>query len=70
MAMINCPECGKEISDKAKNCIYCGYPVNEESNPAPSENQQTITIVEDSKKAAQKKQLKNLMPTYILQLNH
>ena len=26
MALINCPECGKEISDKAKKCIYCGCP--------------------------------------------
>lgn len=24
MAMINCPECGKEISDKAKKCVHCG----------------------------------------------
>lgn len=36
MAMIQCPECGKEISDKAKKCIHCGKvfveekPVNEE----------------------------------------
>ncbi len=28
MAIINCPECGKEISDKAKICINCGYPIN------------------------------------------
>lgn len=27
MALIKCPECGKEISDKAKNCIQCGYPI-------------------------------------------
>ncbi len=25
MALINCPECGKEISDSAKVCIHCGY---------------------------------------------
>ena len=30
MAMINCPECGKEISDKAKKCVYCGHTINEE----------------------------------------
>ena len=24
MAMIKCPECGKEISDKAKKCVHCG----------------------------------------------
>lgn len=27
MALINCPECGKEISDKSKQCIHCGYPL-------------------------------------------
>ena len=27
MAMIVCPECGKDISDKAEKCIYCGYPL-------------------------------------------
>lgn len=27
MALINCPECGKEISDKAASCPNCGFPV-------------------------------------------
>lgn len=27
MALIKCPECGKEISDKAESCPNCGYPV-------------------------------------------
>ncbi len=27
MSLINCPECGKEISDKNDKCIYCGYPL-------------------------------------------
>lgn len=25
MALINCEECGREISDKAKSCPHCGY---------------------------------------------
>lgn len=25
--LIKCPECGKEISDKSKQCIHCGYPL-------------------------------------------
>ena len=36
MALIKCPECGKEISDKAKACIHCGYPlenVDTRTNP-------------------------------------
>lgn len=30
MALINCPECNKEISDKVKACPNCGYPFTEE----------------------------------------
>lgn len=29
MALIRCPECGKEVSDKAAACIHCGYPLSE-----------------------------------------
>ncbi len=28
MALFKCPECGKEISDKASSCPGCGYPIN------------------------------------------
>lgn len=28
MALINCPECGTEISDKAISCPKCGCPIN------------------------------------------
>lgn len=27
MALINCPECGGRVSDKAKACPHCGYAV-------------------------------------------
>lgn len=27
MALIKCPECGKEISDKAASCPNCGFPI-------------------------------------------
>ena len=32
MSMINCPECGKEISDKAKKCPNCGYRIENTFN--------------------------------------
>ena len=32
MALINCPECGKEISSQANNCPHCGYPISERTN--------------------------------------
>ena len=33
MGLINCPECGKEVSDQAQSCPHCGYPLekNEEN---------------------------------------
>lgn len=35
MSLIKCPECGREISDKAINCPQCGYPVNTSSSTKP-----------------------------------
>lgn len=40
MALIKCPECNKEISDKAKLCPNCGY----------EQNQQTISSKQSDKK--------------------
>jgi len=30
MALINCSECGKEVSDKATSCPNCGNPINQQ----------------------------------------
>ena len=38
MALINCPECGKEISDKAISCPNCGMPINQPT-PRPQEEE-------------------------------
>ena len=27
MALIACPECGNQVSDKSKNCVHCGAPI-------------------------------------------
>ena len=35
MALINCPECGREVSDKAVNCPSCGYPLTNPINEVP-----------------------------------
>lgn len=36
MALILCPECGKEISDASGRCIHCGYPLRKRSlSPRP-----------------------------------
>ncbi len=33
MALIKCPECNKEISDKAVFCPNCGFPIQETNRP-------------------------------------
>ena len=38
MALIKCPKCGKEISDKAPACIHCGSSIN---------SKKSIVIAED-----------------------
>jgi hypothetical protein len=52
MALINCPECNKQISDQAPACIQCGYPLasknlgqQSETNPSekPSVQHSVIT---------------------------
>ena len=45
MALINCPECGKEVSDKAPSCINCGLPLLTSS---PSEKSSPSANVESS----------------------
>lgn len=37
MALINCPECEKKISDKAVSCPNCGCPINKQSNSPQEE---------------------------------
>lgn len=32
MALINCPECGRQVSDKALSCPNCGYPISSVSS--------------------------------------
>lgn len=32
MALINCPECQKQVSEHSINCPNCGYPINQLEN--------------------------------------
>lgn len=36
MALIKCPECGKDVSNKAPACIHCGYPLGSQVSTAIS----------------------------------
>jgi hypothetical protein len=36
MALINCPECGRQVSTEAPACPACGFPVAARSSPKPA----------------------------------
>jgi len=40
VALINCPECHREISDKAESCPHCGFPLEVELTQAVESGQQ------------------------------
>ncbi len=37
--LIKCPECGKEISDKASACIHCGCPISKQDDTTAQKSQ-------------------------------
>ncbi len=44
MALIQCPECGKEISDKASTCPNCGCPIKVDASNVISSTENTNSI--------------------------
>ncbi len=56
MALINCPECGKEVSDRASACIHCGFPLSEVKSSAvvSDEPQETRLVIENIPNGSQK----------------
>lgn len=62
MALINCPECGKEISDKAGNCPNCGCPIQPEQETKDGKGERwsfekSPKITEKEKKEKPKKKI-------------
>lgn len=49
MALINCPECNKEVSDRAPTCPGCGTPIATDKESAGSGVQQLTTTQGTSK---------------------
>lgn len=45
MALINCPECGHEVSDTVQQCPHCGYTINGQPQQASSKKSKTPIIV-------------------------
>lgn len=42
MSLINCPECGTEVSDQAEKCPKCAYPIT--NNPTNLDVPQLIEL--------------------------
>lgn len=47
MALIKCPECGREISDAAASCPGCGFPLDRQvsRSAAPAKTGETVLVV-------------------------
>lgn len=51
MALIKCPECGKEVSNRAEACVYCGYPLHQREktqNEGASLPQENVSVGSNS----------------------
>lgn len=59
MALITCPECGKEISDKAKTCPNCGAPVEVKAEIPEIEVQSKPDIADRYRQQQTEKKPKN-----------
>lgn len=49
MALINCPECNNEISDKAVSCPKCAFPINQQTSKPISKNDKGLTVADGVK---------------------
>lgn len=57
--MIKCPECGKEVSDKAISCPNCGYPIQQDTkniNNSLSETGKKFTTIPEESIAWEKEE--------------
>lgn len=50
MALIKCPECEREISDKVNSCPNCGYPMEVDNNEAQKVELSSVNIKVDKNK--------------------
>lgn len=56
MALIKCPECNKDVSDKANACIHCGFPLSTINNSVSysSELKEHRLVIESIPNGSQK----------------
>lgn len=50
MALIECPECRREISSEAISCPHCGYPLKKIRDASQNDSVVNVKIVQEEKK--------------------
>lgn len=60
MALINCEECGKEISDKASACPNCGAPVDSQMIERKKFEQKQQAEIEEQEEREERERLKRV----------
>ena len=60
MALINCPECGKEISEHAETCPHCGYSIKDYFEKKKQEEKQKKLEKEQEERKKQEEEKKRL----------
>ena len=45
MALIKCPECGTDVSDKAEKCPKCAYPLNPKNSITQVKNDSKPEVI-------------------------
>lgn len=63
MGLIKCPECGKEISDKAEICVNCGFPIKNflTENESPDNEQVAKSEIDNSANIPQEESNQNVV---------
>ena len=66
MSLIKCPECGKEVSDKAPACIHCGYPLQNQQPIIPDVGVSKKVIIPTYRETSQEKSLVEQAEPYVI----
>lgn len=64
MALINCPECSKEVSDRAATCIHCGYPLQSQHavQSIASKSKKIVLIGKYNRSISLESKFMNILP--------
>ena len=65
MALIICPECGREISDQATACPHCGFPVQSHIQTQTESYSILLDITGDEQQAEEMKSILHLTDAQI-----